>query len=123
MTARLRQEASAEAYAARYLALYRDAIADPPPADLAGIARATAAWLEDLLPSSVPRAWQDLAKELAGYEADHRAAELRAMEARLIARLDGLAARPAIDWLRSGYRSAVPLPLRRRIREWRQARS
>lgn len=120
VTARLRQDASAEAYAARYLALYSDALADPPPADPSAIARATAAWLEDLLPSSVPRAWQDVAKELAGYEADRRAAELRAMEARLTARLDALPSRRAADWLRSAYHSVVPLPLRRRIREWRQ---
>lgn len=123
VTAHLRQDASAEAYATRYLALYRDAIADAPPADPAAIAHATAAWLEDLLPSSAPRGWQLVAKELAGYEADRRAAELGAMEARLTARLDALPSRRATEWLRSVYRSAVPLPLRRGIREWRQARS
>jgi hypothetical protein len=120
VTARLRQEASAEAYAAQYVALYEEAIADPPPADPAAIARATAAWLEDLLPSPAAGGWQDVAKEVAGYQAANFAPELHAVEARLAARIEALPSRRAMGLMRSAYRRVMPLPLRHKIRAWRE---
>jgi hypothetical protein len=62
VSACLRAEVSADDYAAAYLALYTQAIAEGIPED-ASQAAATAAWLEDLLPSTAPRAWIDVARE------------------------------------------------------------
>jgi hypothetical protein len=99
--ARLRAESSSDDYAAAYLELYAQAIADGVPQD-ASQAAATASWLEDLLPSSAPRAWLDVASETGlfdGLEAligRHRAARLR-------------------SWLRR-----LPAPIRARLRRWRQ---
>ena len=59
---RLRLEASADDYAAAYLQLYTQAIGEAVAQDISQAA-ATAAWLEDLLPSAAPRAWLDVAGE------------------------------------------------------------
>ncbi|WP_137127970.1 glycosyltransferase [Roseomonas sp. HF4] len=65
IAARLRAEATAEDYAARHVALYRSATAEAPGlAEEA--ARASAAWLEDLLPSAAERPWRDIVREIAG---------------------------------------------------------
>jgi hypothetical protein len=65
ITARLRAEATADDYAARHVALYRSAMAEAPvPAEAA--ARASAAWLEDLLPSAAERPWRDIVREIVG---------------------------------------------------------
>lgn len=78
----LRLEASADDYAAAYLQLYAQAIGEPVTPDLSHAA-ATAAWLEDLLPSAAPRAWLDVASETglsleAGF-GRRRAARIRAL--------------------------------------------
>jgi len=62
----LRAEASADDYAAAYLALYAQAIEEGIPTDVSQAA-ATAGWLEDLLPSAAPRAWLDVARETGLY--------------------------------------------------------
>jgi hypothetical protein len=79
---RLRAEASADDYAAAYLQLYAQAIGEAVAPD-SSQAAATAAWLEDLLPSAAPRAWLDVAGETglaleAGF-GRRRAARLRAL--------------------------------------------
>jgi glycosyltransferase involved in cell wall biosynthesis len=79
---RLRIEASADDYAAAYLQLYTQAIGEAVAQDRSHAA-ATAAWLEDLLPSAAPRAWLDVASETglsleAGF-GRRRAARLRAV--------------------------------------------
>jgi hypothetical protein len=79
---RLRIEASADDYAASYLQLYAQAIGEPVAQDTSQAA-ATAAWLEDLLPSAAPRAWLDVAGETglsleAGF-GRRRAARMRAL--------------------------------------------
>ena len=96
---RLRSVASADDYAAAYLELYTQAIGE-------GVAQATthaaetAAWLEDLLPSTAPRAWLDVAREtgllLEALVGRHWAARLRAL-------------------LRS-----LPSSIRLRLQRWRQ---
>lgn len=58
----LRVEASADQYAAAYLQLYAQVIGEAVAQD-SSHAAATAIWLEDLLPSSAPRAWLDVARE------------------------------------------------------------
>jgi hypothetical protein len=58
----LRAEASADDYAAAYLELYTQAIGEGV-AQEPSHAAATAAWLEDLLPSAAPRAWLYVAGE------------------------------------------------------------
>jgi hypothetical protein len=58
----LRAEASADDHAAAYLQLYTQAIGEAVAQDISHAA-ATAAWLEDLLPSAAPRAWLDVASE------------------------------------------------------------
>ncbi|MEA2943823.1 MAG: hypothetical protein QOD09_4352 [Bradyrhizobium sp.] len=58
----LRAEASADDHAAAYLRLYAQAIGEAVAPDSAHAA-ASAAWLEDLLPSAAPRAWLDVARE------------------------------------------------------------
>jgi hypothetical protein len=78
----LRAEASADDYAADYLQLYTQAIGEAVALDGSHTA-ATAAWLEDLLPSAAPRAWLDVASETglaleAGF-GRRRAARLRAL--------------------------------------------
>jgi hypothetical protein len=78
----LRAEASADDYAAAYLQLYAQAIGEPVAGDISRAA-ATAAWLEDLLPSAAPRAWLDVASETGlSLEASfgrRRAARLRSL--------------------------------------------
>jgi hypothetical protein len=101
VSAHLRTEASSDGYAAAYLELYAQAIAEGAPQD-ASQAAATAAWLEDLLPSAAPRAWLDVAGETGLFDGletlfgRRRAARLRA-------------------WLR-----ALPVPIRARLRLWRR---
>jgi hypothetical protein len=78
----LRIEASADDYAAAYLQLYSQAVGEAVAQDRSQAA-ATAAWLEDLLPSAAPRAWLDIAGETglsleAGF-GRRRAARLRAL--------------------------------------------
>jgi hypothetical protein len=78
----LRAEASADDYAAAYLQLYAQAIGETAVQD-SSQAAATAAWLEDLLPSAAPRAWLDVAGETglaleAGF-GRRRAARVRAL--------------------------------------------
>jgi hypothetical protein len=95
----LRAEASADDYAAAYLQLYTQAIGEAVVQD-SSQAAATAAWLEDLLPSAAPRAWLDVAGETglsleAGF-GRRRAARLRAL-------------------LRS-----VPFSIRSRLKRWLQ---
>ena len=58
---RLRTEASADDYAAAYLELYTQAIGETITDDAPHAA--TAAWLEELLPSAAPRAWLNVARE------------------------------------------------------------
>jgi glycosyltransferase involved in cell wall biosynthesis len=99
VSARLRAEASADDYAAAYLRLYTQAIGEAVAQD-SSQAAATAAWLEDLLPSAAPRAWLDVAGETglsleAGF-GRRRAARLRAL-------------------LRS-----VPVSIRSRLERWLQ---
>jgi glycosyltransferase involved in cell wall biosynthesis len=96
---RLRAEASADDYAAAYLQLYAQAIGEAVVQD-SSQAAATAAWLEDLLPSAAPRAWLDVAGETglsleAGF-GRRRAARLRSL-------------------LRS-----IPLSIRSRLERWLQ---
>src|SRR4051794_3445369 len=74
--------ASADDYAAAYLQLYTEAIGEGVVQD-GSQAAATAAWLEDLLPSAAPRAWLDVAGETglaleAGF-GRRRAARVRAL--------------------------------------------
>ena len=91
VTARLRAEAGAADYAAAHVALYAAALADPAPptADLAG---ATASWLEDLLPSATPRAWQEVAGEVIGFAAAPLDHAVRGAVERLDAAIAGVAA-------------------------------
>lgn len=65
ITARLRAEATADDYAARHVALYRSAMADAP-ASAEEAARASAAWLENMLPSAAERPWRDIVREIVG---------------------------------------------------------
>jgi hypothetical protein len=95
----LRAEVSADDYAAAYLQLYAQAIGEDVAQD-SSHAAATAAWLEDLLPSAAPRAWLEVAGETglaleAGF-GRRRAARLRAL-------------------LRS-----VPVSIRSRLERWLQ---
>jgi glycosyltransferase involved in cell wall biosynthesis len=59
---RLRSEASADDYAAAYVRLYAQAMGEAVAPD-SSQAAASAAWLEDLLPSAAARAWLDVAGE------------------------------------------------------------
>jgi len=65
VTARLRAEATAEGYAARHVEIYRAALLDQP-CTAEDAARATAAWLEELLPSAAERAWREVVREIVG---------------------------------------------------------
>ena len=97
----LRAEASADDFAAAYLDLYAQAIAEGVPRD-PSTAAATAAWLEELLPSAAPRAWHDVALETGLF--------------------DGLEAVFGRRWaarLRSLLR-VLPFSIRSRLRRWRQ---
>jgi hypothetical protein len=59
---RLRSEASADDYAAAYVRLYTQAIGEAVAPD-SSQAAATAAWVEEFLPSAAPRAWLGVASE------------------------------------------------------------
>ena len=105
VSACLRAEVSADDYAAAYLALYTQAIAEGVPED-ASPAAATAAWLEDLLPSAAPRAWLDVARETG-----------------LLDRLEALFGRRWAARVRPLLRSLtglLPLSVSSRLRHWRK---
>ena len=96
---RLRSEASADDYAAAYVRLYAEAMAEAVAPD-SSQAAASAAWLEDLLPSAAARAWLDVASETglsleAGF-GRRRAAQLR------------------------GLLRSVPFSIRARLERWLQ---
>lgn len=98
---RLRAETSADDYAAAYLELYTAAIAEGVARD-PSITAATAAWLEDLLPSAAPRAWLYVVRETGLF--------------------DGLETLFGHQWaarLRSLLRS-LPFSVRSRLKRWRQ---
>jgi glycosyltransferase involved in cell wall biosynthesis len=97
----LRAEASADDYAAAYLELYRQAIGEGVARD-ASHAAATAAWLEDLLPSAAPRAWLTVAGETGLFDG-----------------LDTLFGPRRAARLRSLLRS-LPFSIRSRWQRWRQ---
>lgn len=102
--ARLRTEASADDYAVAYLDLYNAAIAEGSAQ--APHAAATAAWLEDLLPSASPRAWLDVARETGLFDG------LETLFGHLwAARLRAL--------LRSLLRS-LPFSIRARLQRWQR---
>ena len=115
VTARIRANASADAYAAAYLRLYEAAIADPPPADPAAIAAATARWLEDLLPTSADRPWRSVAAEIGGFVAERDAAALSAV----LARIEELPSLRAFRAASRVYRRVVPLGIRMKLRRLR----
>ena len=96
---RLRIEASADDYAAAYLELYTQAIGEGVTQDNSHAA-ATAAWLEDLLPSAAPRVWLDIARETGLLS---EALFGRRWAARLRSLLDSL-----------------PVSIRSRLQRWRQ---
>jgi hypothetical protein len=97
---RLRAEASADDYAAAYLELYAQAIGEGV-AQEPSHAAATAAWLEDLLPSAAPRAWLTIAGETG-----------------LFGGLDTLFGPRRAARLRSLLRS-LPFSIRSRLQRWR----
>lgn len=97
----LRAEASADDFAAAHLDLYAQAI-DEGVAREPSPASATAAWLEDLLPSAAPRAWLDVAQETGLFDG-----------------LETLFGRRWAARLRSLLRS-LPFSIRSRLQRWRQ---
>ena len=99
--ARLRAEASADDYSAAYLELYARVIGEGIPQDISRAA-ATAAWLEDLLPSAASRAWLDVARETGLFDG-------------LAALLGRRGAARARALLRS-----LPLSVSARLRRWRK---
>jgi hypothetical protein len=98
---RLRIEASADDYAAACLELYTQAIGEGVVRDISHAA-ATAAWLEDLLPSAAPRVWLDVARETGLFDG-----------------LETLVGRRRAARLRSLLRS-LPFSVRQRLLRWRQ---
>jgi hypothetical protein len=98
---RLRIEASADDYAAACLELYTQAIGEGVVQDISHAA-ATAAWLEDLLPSAAPRVWLDVARETGLFDG-----------------LETLVGRRRAARLRSLLRS-LPFSVRERLLRWRQ---
>jgi len=117
VTDRLRREASTEGYVDRYVGLYREAIADPPPEAPGILAAATSAWLEDLLPTGLDRPWREVAQEIGRFAPDATPlSELRNLEARLTKHVDHLAEElrasearlaEAIERLSAGLRDAA----------------
>ena len=101
VSASLRAEASADDYAAAYLELYARVIGEGIPRDFSRAA-ATAAWLEDLLPSAAPRVWLDVARETG---------LLDGLESLLGAR-GAARARSLLRWL--------PPSVSSRLRRWRR---
>lgn len=98
---RLRAEASADVYAAAYLKLYAQAI-DEGVAQEPSHAAATAAWLEDLLPTAAPRAWLAVAGETGLFDG-----------------LDALFGARRAARLRS-LLGSLPFSIRSRLQRWRQ---
>jgi glycosyltransferase involved in cell wall biosynthesis len=101
VTDRLRAEASADTSIARHLAIYAAALADPGPRDAAARAAATAAWIEDLVPSAVTRDWQMVAREIFRVHAAPPPEFMLAMEQRLREAIQqqGAATRDAVSGL------------------------
>ena len=96
---RLRAEASADDYAAAYLQLYSQSIGEAVAQD-GSHAAATAAWLEDLLPSAAPRAWLDVAGE-TGLSLEAGFGRRRAARLRSLLRSMPLSIRSRVErWLR-----------------------
>lgn len=80
VSATLRGQADAAAYAEAHLEIYGKACGDPPPSP-GSLAAATAAWLEELLPSRADRAWREIAREVGGaHEVSAFAAEAIRLE-------------------------------------------
>jgi hypothetical protein len=105
VSASLRAEVSADDYAAAYLELYARAIGEGIPQDISRAA-ATAAWLEDLLPSAAPRAWLDVARETGLFDG-----------------LDALIGRRRAARVRSLLHSllcSLPSSVSSRLRHWRR---
>lgn len=105
----LRAEASIDDCVAQYLTCYAAAIADPEPIDLPARAAATAAWIEDLTPSTATGDWHRVATELFGLAAGPQVAASQAIEARL-AELREAVVRPSIAQLL--WRRLTPLSVR-----------
>jgi len=83
VTDALRAEASMEDSIARHLAVYHAALADPGPTDPAAHAAATAAWIEELVPSTAAGDWNIVAREIFRIHAVPPVEYLLAMEQRL----------------------------------------
>lgn len=82
VTDRLRAEASLTDNVAQHVSLYEAALADPKP-NPGDVTAATAAWIEELTPTSPERSWAVIARELFGVEAQTFGAALSASEQRL----------------------------------------
>lgn len=79
----LRAEASIDDSIAQHLAVYAEALSEPAPMDLRARAAATAAWIEDLVPSAATRDWGIIAREGFGFSVEPTSALLQGMEQRL----------------------------------------
>jgi hypothetical protein len=142
VTTTLRATASAEDYAAAHLAVYEAAIADPaPPA--AAVTAATAAWLEDLLPTPTRRPWVTIAREIGSLDAllldeqakftgrlaeqivalsaESTARALHDSEQRIGADLAALPSRRAEQFARALWRRLVPCAIRRPLYRLRRS--
>ena len=111
----LRAEASIDDCVAQYLTCYAAAIADPEPIDLPARAAATAAWIEDLTPSTATGDWHRVATELFGLAAGPQVAASQAIEA-LLAELREAVVRPSIAQLL--WRRLTPLSVREALYRW-----
>jgi hypothetical protein len=83
VTDNLRAEASVDDSIAQHLAVYAAALADPGSMDPMAHAAATAAWIEDLVPSTATRDWHIIAREIFRVHAVPPAEYMSAMEQRL----------------------------------------
>jgi hypothetical protein len=83
LTDSLRTQGSVDESIAQHLAVYGAALADPGPMDPVAHAMATAAWIEDLVPSAPARAWHIVAREIFRVHAVPPAEALLAMEQRI----------------------------------------
>lgn len=90
VTDRLRAEASLTDSIAQHVAVYESALSDPEP-DRRYVAAATASWVEDLAPMSRGRAWEAVAREQFGLEAETMAVALAGSEQRLLQEMFRLA--------------------------------
>lgn len=99
VTTALREDAGADAYAKAHLAIYATARADPPPPPET-LPAATAAWLEELLPSNAARAWRQITRELGSTEDTPEAR----LEQRLAAKINGWGQRLSAEFVRAEER-------------------